>query len=80
MGDKIAARRLAIKTGVPVIPGTSKPVSSFEEVRDFAAEFGYPLMLKAAYGGGGRGMRIVRHAEELEDQYGKLKKIEKNLG
>jgi pyruvate carboxylase len=75
MGDKIAARRLAIKTGVPVIPGTSKPVSSFEEVREFAGEFGFPLMLKAAYGGGGRGMRIVRHAEELEDQYRKLRNI-----
>ena len=69
MGDKIAARRLAIRCGVPVIPGTSKPVHTLDEVKEFSTEFGFPIMLKAAYGGGGRGMRIVRHVEELEDQY-----------
>lgn len=69
MGDKIAARQLAIDCNVPVIPGTNEPLNSFEEVKQFADEHGYPLMLKAAYGGGGRGMRVVKFQEELEDAY-----------
>ena len=69
MGDKIAARQLAIDNDVPVIPGTNAPCSTYEEVQNFADEFGYPLMLKAAFGGGGRGMRIVKNFNELEEQY-----------
>src|SRR5260221_14445837 len=66
LGDKTAARGLAISAGVPVLPGTEKPVKSFAEAKKIAAEIGYPLMVKAAMGGGGRGMRVVRSESELE--------------
>jgi pyruvate carboxylase len=66
LGDKTAARGLAIAAGVPVLPGTEMPVKSAEEARKIAAEIGYPVMVKAAMGGGGRGMRMVRDENELE--------------
>ena len=66
LGDKTAARRLARSAGVPVLPGTEEPVKSASEARQFAAEIGYPVIVKAAMGGGGRGMRVVRDAEQLE--------------
>src|SRR6266481_4124208 len=66
LGDKTAARGLAISAGVPVLPGTEKPVKSVAEAKKVAAEIGYPLMVKAAMGGGGRGMRVVRSQSELE--------------
>ncbi len=65
LGDKTAGRALAIGAGVPVIPGTAKPIEGLEEARAFADQAGYPLMIKAAKGGGGRGMRVVRDASEL---------------
>ena len=66
LGDKTAARRLAASSGVPILPGTEEPVTSFAEAKKIAAEIGYPVMVKAAMGGGGRGMRAVRDAAELE--------------
>jgi len=66
LGDKTAARRLAISAGVPVLPGTEKPIKSVIEARRIAAEIGYPVIVKAAMGGGGRGMRVVREEAELE--------------
>src|SRR5712664_3773340 len=66
LGDKTAARGLAISAGVPVLPGTEKPVKGFAEAKKIAAEIGYPVMVKAAMGGGGRGMRVVRSESELE--------------
>ena len=65
LGDKTAARRLANAAGVPVLPGTEKAVGSPEEAEKIAAEIGYPLIVKAAMGGGGRGMRVVQDAEQL---------------
>jgi len=59
LGDKTAARQIAIDAGVPVIPGNEKPISSIEEGHRIAAGIGFPLMIKAAFGGGGRGMRVV---------------------
>jgi pyruvate carboxylase len=59
LGDKTAARRLAQKAGVPVVPGTEKPVTSVEKARKLADQIGFPLIIKAAFGGGGRGMRVV---------------------
>ncbi|HAD03598.1 MAG TPA: pyruvate carboxylase, partial [Desulfuromonas sp.] len=65
LGDKVAARHVAIAAGVPVVPGTAKPVTSEEEALIFAKECGYPIIVKAAAGGGGRGMRVARHQKEL---------------
>src|SRR3981189_2219972 len=66
LGDKTAARRLATKACVPVLPGTEKSVSSTAEAKKIAGEIGYPVIVKAAMGGGGRGMRVVRDAEQLD--------------
>lgn len=68
-GDKIAAKKAAIKAGLKTIPGSKEPVQSLDEVVDFANEYGYPIMVKAALGGGGRGMRIVRSEDEVATAY-----------
>ncbi|CAG9619853.1 pyruvate carboxylase [Sutcliffiella rhizosphaerae] len=72
-GDKVKARTQAQLANIPVIPGTDGPVHSLDEVMDFAATYGYPLMIKAALGGGGRGMRIVRSKSELKDSFERAK-------
>jgi len=66
LGDKTAARRLATSAGVPVLPGTEKTVKSTDEAKKIAKEIGCPVIVKAAMGGGGRGMRVVRDESELE--------------
>jgi acetyl-CoA carboxylase biotin carboxylase subunit len=65
-GSKTAARKLAIAAGVPVVPGTTEPLRGLKEARETAREFGFPILLKAAAGGGGRGMRVVRSESDLE--------------
>ena len=72
-GDKVKARTQAIAAGIPVIPGTDGPVASLEEVEEFSKTAGFPLMIKASLGGGGRGMRIVRKQEELASAYERAK-------
>ena len=62
-GDKVKAREQAIKANIPVIPGTDGPVSVIEEVEAFGEKHGYPIIIKASLGGGGRGMRIVNNVE-----------------
>ncbi|KAL2064913.1 hypothetical protein VTL71DRAFT_4053 [Oculimacula yallundae] len=69
LGDKVSARTLAIKAGVPVVPGTEGAVDKFEDVKKFTDEYGFPIIIKAAYGGGGRGMRVVREQKDLEDSF-----------
>jgi len=66
MGSKTAARRLAIQAGAPVVPGTEQGIRDYNEARRTAAEIGYPVLLKAAAGGGGKGMRRVNVEGELE--------------
>jgi pyruvate carboxylase len=66
LGDKASARRVAVQAGVPVIPATEVLGTDFDAIRKEAAEIGYPLMLKASWGGGGRGMRPINTPEELE--------------
>jgi acetyl/propionyl-CoA carboxylase alpha subunit len=67
MGDKTSARTLARDLGVPMVPGTLEPIRSDDDARARAREVGYPVMLKAAMGGGGKGMRLVRAEAELAD-------------
>jgi pyruvate carboxylase len=69
LGDKTAARALAIAEGVPVVPGTDGPVKSVEEALAFADASGLPIIIKAAMGGGGRGMRVVREREALAEAF-----------
>uniref|UniRef100_A0A8C0I026 Pyruvate carboxylase n=1 Tax=Balaenoptera musculus TaxID=9771 RepID=A0A8C0I026_BALMU len=69
MGDKVEARAIAIAAGVPVVPGTATPITSLHEAHDFSNTYGFPIIFKAAYGGGGRGMRVVQSYEELEENY-----------
>ncbi len=66
LGDKTAARRLAASAGVPVLPGTENPVKSAAEAQKIAREIGYPIIVKAAMGGGGRGMRVVHDAAQMD--------------
>jgi acetyl-CoA carboxylase, biotin carboxylase subunit len=70
MGDKAQARQAASAAGVPVLPGSREPLADAEEARRVASEVGYPVILKAAAGGGGRGMRIVTREAEIEGQFG----------
>jgi acetyl-CoA carboxylase, biotin carboxylase subunit len=65
MGGKISARKIALNAGVPVVPGTNEPLSSAEDALIVASEIGYPVMLKASAGGGGKGMRLVANESEL---------------
>lgn len=69
LGDKIQSKLVAEKVGVPTIPGVDEAIASEEQAVEFANKCGYPVMLKAAAGGGGRGMRIVRNEEELLPQF-----------
>lgn len=69
LGDKIQARILAKKAGLPVTPGGFEPIRDLEHLKEEASIIGYPVILKAAFGGGGKGMRIVNKEEELESNY-----------
>jgi acetyl-CoA carboxylase biotin carboxylase subunit len=66
MGDKIEAKRTAAKLGLPLVPGSPGPLTSVEEAKALAAEIGYPVLIKAASGGGGRGMKVVPEEDQLE--------------
>ncbi|PNU19639.1 pyruvate carboxylase [Geothermobacter hydrogeniphilus] len=67
LGDKVAGREVAQQAGVPLVPGTEKPVQTEEEALLFARNAGYPIIIKASAGGGGRGMRVVRNQTELKE-------------
>lgn len=68
-GNKSEARNAMVRAGVPVIPGTKNPIFTAEAGRKFADEIGYPVMIKAALGGGGKGMRVVRNSTEFEKNF-----------
>lgn len=70
MGDKVEAKRTAVKLGLPVVPGSPGAVTYGEETRKMAEEIGYPVLIKAASGGGGRGMKVVPDADSLESLMG----------
>ncbi|PVG03133.1 putative pyruvate carboxylase [Serendipita vermifera] len=69
LGDKTKARTIAMKIGVPVVPGTPGPVASYQEAASFIEEYGFPVIIKAAMGGGGRGMRVVREQADFQDAF-----------
>ena len=73
MGSKTSARRAAIEAGVPIVPGTVEPLNSLDEARNIAEQFGYPIMLKASAGGGGKGMRLVTSFDELRSAFDSAK-------
>jgi acetyl-CoA carboxylase biotin carboxylase subunit len=78
MGSKVAARQLAIAADVPVVPGTTEALRDAAEALGIAERFGYPVLLKAAAGGGGKGMRIVREAAEMSDSLDSARREAKN--
>ena len=73
MGDKILAKKTAEKYGLPVIPGSNGEVKDFKDARSIAKDIGYPIIIKASAGGGGRGMVVVRNEKELEESIKKAK-------
>ncbi|MBW0116253.1 acetyl/propionyl/methylcrotonyl-CoA carboxylase subunit alpha [Pseudonocardia abyssalis] len=69
LGDKVTARHIATRAGAPLVPGTNDPVSGSDEVIAFAKEHGLPVAIKAAFGGGGRGMKVAREEKEIAELY-----------
>lgn len=69
VGDKVSARNLADKAQVPTVPGTPGPIETVEEAEAFVQTYGYPVIIKAAFGGGGRGMRVVREGDDVADAF-----------
>jgi acetyl-CoA/propionyl-CoA carboxylase biotin carboxyl carrier protein len=69
LGDKVSARAIASEAGAPLAPGTPGPVSGAAEVLEFAREYGLPVAIKAAYGGGGRGLKVARSMDEIEELF-----------
>jgi acetyl-CoA/propionyl-CoA carboxylase, biotin carboxylase, biotin carboxyl carrier protein len=69
LGDKVAARHIASQVGAPLAPGTDGPVSGVAEVEAFVAEYGLPVAIKAAFGGGGRGLKVVHTQDQIADAY-----------
>ena len=69
LGDKVSARHVAEKVGAPLAPGTINPVSGAEEVLEFVAKHGLPVAIKAAFGGGGRGIKVVYNQDEISEQF-----------
>jgi len=69
LGDKVRAREIAVRVGAPLVPGTPGPVAGADEVLAFAETHGYPVAIKAAYGGGGRGLKVARAADEVAELF-----------
>jgi acetyl-CoA/propionyl-CoA carboxylase biotin carboxyl carrier protein len=69
LGDKVTARHIAMRAGAPLVPGTSEPATGPDEVVAFATEHGLPVAIKAAFGGGGRGLKVARTIEEIPELY-----------
>src|SRR5688572_12279832 len=76
-GDKTEAKRLAVESDVPTVPGTDDALQDLKSVKSAAGKIGYPIIIKASFGGGGRGMRVVKNAEELA---GKLEEAQREAG
>ena len=79
MGDKVSSRKAALRGGAPIVPGTTEFVTSAKEITDFGNEFGWPVAIKAAYGGGGRGMKVVHSADQVQDAMDSAQREAKNF-
>ncbi|MFM1790832.1 MAG: acyl-CoA carboxylase alpha chain, partial [Actinomycetota bacterium] len=79
MGDKVSSRKAALRGGAPIVPGTTEFVTTAKEIVDFGNEFGFPVAIKAAYGGGGRGMKVVHSAAEVQDAMDSAQREAKNF-
>ena len=77
MGDKVSSRKAAQRGGAPIVPGTTEFATSAAEILEFGAEYGYPLVIKAAYGGGGRGMKVVLSADDVQEAMDSAKRESK---
>jgi len=77
MGDKIAAKQAAIDTGMPVVPDSDGGIADEAEARKVAKKIGYPVLIKAAAGGGGRGMKVARSEDEVVEAYNTARAVEK---
>ncbi len=78
-GDKIASKNAMIKVGIPTLPGTDKPVSDIKEALNISKDIGFPVIIKAAFGGGGKGMRVVEDAKDFKKLYESATKEAKNF-
>jgi acetyl-CoA/propionyl-CoA carboxylase biotin carboxyl carrier protein len=79
MGDKVSSRKAAIRGGAPIVPGTTEFATSPDEIRAFGEEHGWPVAIKAAFGGGGRGMKVVSSAAEVEEAMASAQREAKNF-
>ena len=79
MGDKVSSRRAALHSGAPIVPGTTEFAQSADEIRAFGDEHGWPVAIKAAFGGGGRGMKVVQSAAEVDDAMASAQREAKNF-
>jgi acetyl-CoA/propionyl-CoA carboxylase biotin carboxyl carrier protein len=79
MGDKVSSRKAALRGGAPIVPGTTEFCTSAEEIKDFGKEFGWPVAIKAAFGGGGRGMKVVQSEAEVQEAMDSAQREAKNF-
>ena len=77
MGDKVSSRRAALRGGAPIVPGTTEFVNTAEEIVAFGEEYGWPVAIKAAFGGGGRGMKVVKDAKSVHEAMDSAKRESK---
>lgn len=79
MGDKVSSRKAALRGGAPIVPGTTEFCTSAQEIIDFGREFGWPVAIKAAFGGGGRGMKVVQSEAEVQEAMDSAQREAKNF-
>ncbi len=79
MGDKVSSRKAALRGGAPIVPGTTEFCTSAQEIKDFGKEFGWPVAIKAAFGGGGRGMKVVHSEAEVQEAMDSAQREAKNF-
>jgi acetyl-CoA/propionyl-CoA carboxylase, biotin carboxylase, biotin carboxyl carrier protein len=79
MGDKVSSRKAALRGGAPIVPGTTEFCTSAQEIKDFGRDFGWPIAIKAAFGGGGRGMKVVQSEADVQEAMESAQREAKNF-